>query len=550
MDANFESDDETVNGRDYDLERHKAHVLAEVDAIFGFKQKRSEAAVNDVEETTKGNADKVYYREQQSSKYNEYAHNREKEVQDTGFSEPYMIPKDTRYMMSPKEAAEYSERSADNHGERNEQTERDQTESHSGESCQLYTPAEASERVNDVPMETENVHYRQLMKFDFESPVETLDYKKCFQETEDNYTKGCKWSPDGSCLLVGSVDKKLRLFNLPNPVAMGQCLDESWQAESERYNLPAVTVRERELIYDYAWYPHMRSDNPQSCCFAVTCRDQPVHLWDAWNGNLVCSYQSYDHLDQLVAAKSVGFSLDGSMLLCGFKKTIRIFHTSRPGRTFETIDAKGQPGIISCMAFNPRLPNIFVAGSYLGNLGFYNTRRNNLFCRLDGCTGGVTQVAFSSCGIKLFTGTRKDDEILCWDIRKLGTILYSLKREISTNQRIYFDLEPELCRYLVSGDTRGKVLKWDLDQQGVTECGDSVPVLQPSASFPAHKDCCNGISLHPYNAILATSSGQRHFPEPVESDSSSDESVSKPMFSKKKITQENTVKLWWLGGRS
>lgn len=132
----------------------------------------------------------------------------------------------------------------------------------------------------------------------------------------------------------------------------------------------------------------------------------------------------------------------------------------------------------------------------------------------------------------------------------MGTILYSLKREISTNQRIYFDLEPELCRYLVSGDTRGKVLKWDLDQQGVTECGDSVPVLQPSASFPAHKDCCNGISLHPYNAILATSSGQRHFPEPVESDSSSDESVSKPMFSKKKITQENTVKLWWLGGRS
>lgn len=193
MDANFESDDETVNGRDYDLERHKAHVLAEVDAIFGFKQKRSEAAVNDVEETTKGNADKVYYREQQSSKYNEYAHNREKEVQDTGFSEPYMIPKDTRYMMSPKEAAEYSERSADNHGERNESTERDQTESHSRESCQLYTPAEASERVNDVPMETENVHYRQLMKFDFESPVETLDYKKCFQETEDNYTKGCKW---------------------------------------------------------------------------------------------------------------------------------------------------------------------------------------------------------------------------------------------------------------------------------------------------------------------------------------------------------------------
>ncbi|XP_042887070.1 telomerase Cajal body protein 1-like [Penaeus japonicus] len=284
--------------------------------------------------------------------------------------------------------------------------------------------------------------------------------------------------------------------------------------------------------------------------FAVTCRDQPVHLWDAWNGNLICSYQSYDHLDQLVAAKSVGFSLDGSLLLCGFRKTIRIFHTSRPGRMCEAIDAKGQPGIISCMAFNPQLPNVFVAGSYLGNIGFYNTRRNNLFCRLDGCTGGITQVAFSPCGTKLFSGTRKDNEILCWDIRKLGTILYSMDREINTNQRIGFDLEPQLCRFLVSGDTRGKVLKWDLEQQGTPE-HDSVPVLQPTSSFQAHKDCCNGISLHPYNAILATSSGQRHFPEPVaSSDSSSDESASKPLFSKKRITQENTVKLWWLGGRS
>lgn len=192
MDAKFESDDETVNGRDYDLERHKAQVLAEVDAIFGFKQKNSEAAVNDVEETAKGNADKVYYREQQSSKYNEYTH-REKEVQSTGFSEPFMIPKETRYMMSPKEVAEYSERSTENHGERNEQKEIDQTESPSQESYPVYTPVEGNERVNDVPMETENVHYRQLMKFDFEAPVEALDYKKCFQEMADNYTKGCKW---------------------------------------------------------------------------------------------------------------------------------------------------------------------------------------------------------------------------------------------------------------------------------------------------------------------------------------------------------------------
>lgn len=28
-----------------------------------------------------------------------------------------------------------------------------------------------------------------------------------------------------------------------------------------------------------------------------------------------------------------------------------------------------QPGIISCMSFNPQLPSIFAAGSYLGSIG-------------------------------------------------------------------------------------------------------------------------------------------------------------------------------------
>lgn len=39
--------------------------------------------------------------------------------------------------------------------------------------------------------------------------------------------------------------------------------------------------------------------------------------------------------------------------------------------------------------------------------GLYNTQRNNLFMRLDGCSGGVTHVQFSADGTKLFSGSRK-----------------------------------------------------------------------------------------------------------------------------------------------
>ena len=59
----------------------------------------------------------------------------------------------------------------------------------------------------------------------------------------------------------------------------------------------------------------------------------------------------------------------------------------------------------------------------------------------------------------MYSGGRKDDEILCWDLRNPGTRLYTLKREVSTNQRIGFDLTKS--GYIVSGGTDGAVRVWD-----------------------------------------------------------------------------------------
>ena len=35
----------------------------------------------------------------------------------------------------------------------------------------------------------------------------------------------------------------------------------------------------------------------------------------------------------------------------------------------------------------------------------------------------------------------QDQEILCWDVRNTGRVLYSVLREVTTNQRVYFDLD-------------------------------------------------------------------------------------------------------------
>ena len=35
----------------------------------------------------------------------------------------------------------------------------------------------------------------------------------------------------------------------------------------------------------------------------------------------------------------------------------------------------------------------------------------------------------------------QDNEILCWDMRNPGRVLYRLVRSVTTNQRIYFDMD-------------------------------------------------------------------------------------------------------------
>lgn len=64
---------------------------------------------------------------------------------------------------------------------------------------------------------------------------------------------------------------------------------------------------------------------------------------------------------------------------------------------------------------------------------------------------GVTQIEFSSCGMKLFSVVRKNGEFLCWDLRNPGTILYSFEgRQADTNQKIQFAITPD-NKQIISG---------------------------------------------------------------------------------------------------
>lgn len=66
-------------------------------------------------------------------------------------------------------------------------------------------------------------------------------------------------------------------------------------------------------------------------------------------------------------------------------------------------------------------------------------------------SSGVTQIEFSPCGMKLYSAVRKNNELLCWDLRNPGTVLYSMEgRRADTNQRIQFSVSSDGSE-LVSG---------------------------------------------------------------------------------------------------
>ena len=107
---------------------------------------------------------------------------------------------------------------------------------------------------------------------------------------QNNYTRGCLFSPDGLCVLTYNEDNIIRLFDCPQDNEITDILksasgDVQWQ--------PALSIPVAGPIYDVDWYPLMNSADPVTCCLAVTSQYQPVHLYDAYDGHLRATYRYY-----------------------------------------------------------------------------------------------------------------------------------------------------------------------------------------------------------------------------------------------------------------
>jgi len=54
----------------------------------------------------------------------------------------------------------------------------------------------------------------------------------------------------------------------------------------------------------------------------------------------------------------------------------------------------------------------------------------------------VGECKFNNCCVKRFSlSLVKDPNIVCWDMRNPGKVLMKMRRNVETNQRMYFDLD-------------------------------------------------------------------------------------------------------------
>jgi WD40 repeat protein len=196
----------------------------------------------------------------------------------------------------------------------------------------------------------------------------------------------------------------------------------------------ALEVPHSDLVYDFTWYPDMNSLSPETCIFLTTCGRDSIRLIDAYTGVTRATYRAFDHLERMCTAHSICFSPDGSRIIAGYEKMIRIFRTAVPGTMCEEIpfygnicppvsflphptdsmlirdvteEKSGQRGIFSCICFNPVDRKMFAVASFSRQISISCEPDDYAFCVLEGQRGGVTHLTFSPDGNRLFSGGRR-----------------------------------------------------------------------------------------------------------------------------------------------
>jgi telomerase Cajal body protein 1 len=317
-----------------------------------------------------------------------------------------------------------------------------------------------------------------------------------------DFWKLCKWSPQGTHLFAAQDDDVIQIIQLPS-VAVERALgDEQGSFDDVCPLVPSIRIKVGESIYDAKWYSACDFCDPQTACFAASCRGKPVVLWDAMSGKTRCTYRTYDHMDEIASAKCLCFHPDGERLAAGVRDDIVLWRLNCPGRDYETIPTRetlgDRRGVVSALAIPPS-GDLVATGFYDGSVHEYDLRSGVAVNTYLSHRGGVLHIDYSKCGNYIYSRARHDNHMCCWDARNSSSCIYTLLVPGKvTNQRLEFDIEP--CgRHLLAGTTDGELVSFDLVNGEMQK------------AWRVARDTVAGVSINPFVGLVAIGSGHRRF---------------------------------------
>lgn len=181
-----------------------------------------------------------------------------------------------------------------------------------------------------------------------DEPIVVLDEASPILRNQQDFLKSLLFSSDGTAVLASTESKQALIYRMDDTslqkhqyyISQGSssssstnrtiCVqDDDLNASSCSSSSIAAcpflslekTISIGESIYDLKWSPNSSTATSQR--FLATSSDHPIQLWDVETAAVSCSYNAYNHLDELDTAVSLALNATSDRVYGGYNRMIR-----------------------------------------------------------------------------------------------------------------------------------------------------------------------------------------------------------------------------------